>query len=94
MKDFEAQEIAKIELIRQKFLDNAKLFGFNLMDTSPIELLSINLINKYQRRTLINLELVHALIVFHHIFKERNYIAYGFSKVGIQLACGEWIIKE
>ena len=40
MKDFEAQEIAKIELIRQKFLDNAKLFGFNLMDPSPIESLS------------------------------------------------------
>jgi ribonuclease HI len=33
-------------------------------------------------------------IYFQHIFKERNYIAYGFSKVGIQLACGEWIIKE
>ena len=40
MKDFEAQEIAKIELIRQKFLENVKLFGFNLMDPSPIESLS------------------------------------------------------
>ncbi len=37
MKDFEETELAKIELIRQKFLETSKLFGFKFMDPSPIE---------------------------------------------------------
>lgn len=37
MKDFEEIELAKIELIRQKFLETSKLFGFKFMDPSPIE---------------------------------------------------------
>ena len=40
MKDFEADELAKIELVREKFLENINLFGFKLMDPSPIESLS------------------------------------------------------
>ncbi len=40
MKDFEAEELAKIEIIRKKFIDTAKIFGFKLMDPSPIESLS------------------------------------------------------
>jgi len=37
MKDFEETELAKIELIRQKFLEISKLFGFKFMDPSPLE---------------------------------------------------------
>jgi histidyl-tRNA synthetase len=40
MKDFESDEFTNIEIIRQKFIDIAKLFGFKLMDPSPIESLS------------------------------------------------------
>ena len=40
MKDFEASELSKIELIREKFIQTAKLFSFQLMDPSPIESLS------------------------------------------------------
>ena len=40
MKDFEADELTKIELVRNKFLENLNLFGFKLMDPSPIESLS------------------------------------------------------
>ena len=40
MKDFESDELSKIETIRQKFIETAKLFGFSLMDPSPIESLS------------------------------------------------------
>ncbi len=41
MKDFESSEQLKIEYIRQKFLDTCKTFGFNFMDPSPIELVSV-----------------------------------------------------
>ena len=37
MKDFEAGELAKIELIRERFLKLTKLFRFQMMDPSPIE---------------------------------------------------------
>ena len=41
MKDFDRDEMEKIEFVRQKFLETAKTFGFNLMEPSPIELLSV-----------------------------------------------------
>jgi histidyl-tRNA synthetase len=41
MKDFESNEQLKIEHIRQKFLETCKTFGFNFMDPSPIELVSV-----------------------------------------------------
>jgi len=41
MKDFDRDEMIKIEFVRQKFLETAKAFGFNLMEPSPIELLSV-----------------------------------------------------
>ena len=41
MKDFDRDEMEKIEFVRQKFLETAKIFGFNLMEPSPIELLSV-----------------------------------------------------
>jgi len=41
MKDFDRDEMIKIEFVRQTFLDTAKTFGFNLMEPSPIELLSV-----------------------------------------------------
>ena len=41
MKDFDTNEIIKIEYVRQEFLKTAKTFGFNLMEPSPIELLSV-----------------------------------------------------
>jgi len=41
MKDFDTDETIKIDFIRQKFLETAKVFGFNLMEPSPIELLSV-----------------------------------------------------
>jgi len=41
MKDFDKDEMIKIEFVRQKFLDTAKAFGFNLIEPSPIELLSV-----------------------------------------------------
>ena len=40
MKDFDADELFKIEYIREKFIQTAKLFGYRFMDPSPIELLS------------------------------------------------------
>ena len=39
MKDFDTDEMIKIEFVRQKFLETAKAFGFNLIEPSPIELL-------------------------------------------------------
>ena len=39
MKDFDRDEIVKIEFVRQKFLETAKAFGFDLIEPSPIELL-------------------------------------------------------
>jgi len=41
MKDFDRDEMIKIDFVRQKFLETAKVFGFNLMEPSPIELLSV-----------------------------------------------------
>jgi len=41
MKDFDRDEMIKIEFVRQKFLETAKAFGFNLIEPSPIELLSV-----------------------------------------------------
>jgi len=41
MKDFDKDEMIKIEFVRQTFLDTAKTFGFDLMEPSPIELLSV-----------------------------------------------------
>src|SRR3989338_1747007 len=40
MKDFEQDELEKIELVRTKFLETSKLFGFKRIEQSPIELLS------------------------------------------------------
>lgn len=41
MKDFENIEIQKIEYIRQHFIETANTFGFELMEPSPIELMSV-----------------------------------------------------
>jgi histidyl-tRNA synthetase len=41
MKDFENIEIRKIEYIREKFLSTSEIFGFELMEPSPIELMSV-----------------------------------------------------
>ncbi|MDA0756096.1 MAG: histidine--tRNA ligase [Crenarchaeota archaeon] len=41
MKDFENNEMQKIEYIREKFLLTSKIFGFELMEPSPIELMSV-----------------------------------------------------
>lgn len=41
MKDFESGEQAKLEFVRAKFLETSRVFGFNFMDPSPIELVSV-----------------------------------------------------
>ena len=41
MKDFENIEFQKIEYIREKFLSTANIFGFELMEPSPLELMSV-----------------------------------------------------
>ena len=41
MKDFENIEMQKIEYIREKFLSTSNIFGFELMEPSPIELMSV-----------------------------------------------------
>jgi histidyl-tRNA synthetase len=41
MRDIESNETSKIEYIRQKFIETSNLFGFQLMEPSPIELLSV-----------------------------------------------------
>ncbi len=41
MKDFENIEIQKIEYIREKFLSISNIFGFELMEPSSIELMSV-----------------------------------------------------
>jgi len=41
MKDFDKDEMIKIDFVRQKFLEVANVFGFNIMEPSPIELLSV-----------------------------------------------------
>jgi len=40
MRDVEPEEYQTIELIKRKFFDTAELFGFNLMEPSPLESLS------------------------------------------------------
>ena len=40
MKDFENTEMQKIEYVREKFLSISKIFGFELMEPSTIELMS------------------------------------------------------
>jgi histidyl-tRNA synthetase len=40
MKDFEQDDLEKIELVRKKFLETSELFGFKRIEPSPIELLS------------------------------------------------------
>ena len=37
MKDFENNEFSKIEFVREKFLETSEIFGFKLMEPSPIE---------------------------------------------------------
>jgi len=41
MRDIEFQEISNIEYVRQKFIQTSNLFGFNFMEPSPIELVSV-----------------------------------------------------
>lgn len=41
MRDLEPDEVLKIEYVRQKFIETSNLFGFQLMEPSPIELLSV-----------------------------------------------------
>jgi len=41
MRDIESDDAAKIEYIRQKFIETSNLFGFQFMEPSPIELLSV-----------------------------------------------------
>ena len=40
MKDFESNEFSKIEFVREKFLETSEIFGFKLMEPSPIESIS------------------------------------------------------
>lgn len=41
MRDIESAEASKIEYIRRKFIETSNLFGFQFMESSPIELLSV-----------------------------------------------------
>lgn len=41
MRDIESGDATKIEYIRQKFIETLNLFGFQFMEPSPIELLSV-----------------------------------------------------
>ncbi|MGI0047301.1 MAG: histidine--tRNA ligase [Nitrosotalea sp.] len=41
MRDIEPKESATIEYVRQKFVETANLFGFQFMEPSPIELVSV-----------------------------------------------------
>jgi len=41
MRDFDRDGMVKIEFVRQKFLETAKTFGYDLMEPSTIELLSV-----------------------------------------------------
>src|SRR5256712_13975070 len=41
MRDIEFQETSKIEYVRQKFIQTSNLFGFNFMEPSPLELVSV-----------------------------------------------------
>lgn len=41
MRDIESKESSTIEYVRQKFIETSNLFGFQFMEPSPIELLSV-----------------------------------------------------
>ena len=41
MRDLEPDEVSKIEYVRLKFIETSNLFGFQFMEPSPIELLSV-----------------------------------------------------
>ena len=41
MRDIEPRESAAIEFVRQKFMETSDLFGFQFMEPSPIELVSV-----------------------------------------------------
>jgi len=41
MRDIETKECATIEYVRQKFIETSNLFGFQFMEPSPIELVSV-----------------------------------------------------
>jgi histidyl-tRNA synthetase len=41
MRDIEPKESTAIEYVRQKFMETANLFGFQFMEPSPIELVSV-----------------------------------------------------
>ncbi len=41
MRDIESKESSVIEYVRQKFIETSNLFGFQFMEPSPIELLSV-----------------------------------------------------
>ncbi len=41
MRDIEPRESVAIEYVRQKFMETANLFGFQFMEPSPIELVSV-----------------------------------------------------
>ncbi len=41
MRDIESRESSAIEYVRQKFIETSNLFGFQFMEPSPIELLSV-----------------------------------------------------
>ena len=41
MRDIEPKESSTIEFVRQKFIETSNLFGFQFMEPSPIELLSV-----------------------------------------------------
>ena len=41
MRDLESNEVSKIEYVRQKFIETSNLFGFQFMEPSTIELLSV-----------------------------------------------------
>jgi histidyl-tRNA synthetase len=41
MRDIEPKETSVIEFVRQKFIETSNLFGFQFMESSPLELLSV-----------------------------------------------------
>lgn len=41
MRDIDSGEVSKIEYVRQKFIETSELFGFQFMEPSPIEMLSV-----------------------------------------------------
>ncbi|MEM4297915.1 MAG: ATP phosphoribosyltransferase regulatory subunit [Nitrososphaerota archaeon] len=40
MRDLEPEEYRLLERVREAFIDTCRIFGFQLMEPSPIELLS------------------------------------------------------